>query len=123
MGKKRIQSNYRRRTLRLPDLDHSKLAVLNSLGSPGSRRVYEFALVQFIAWYSGDYGLFVNSFSWRRLPRTSSDWSASSAKGKNQRWRRLRNLDHENSHYRSALASKEPLLNATFSTPTPVFVK
>ena len=57
MGKKRIQSNYRRRTLRLPDLDHSKLAVLNSLGSPGSRRVYEFALVQFIAWYSGDYGL------------------------------------------------------------------
>jgi len=54
MGKKRIQSNYRRRTLRLPDLDHSKLAVLNSLGSPGSRRVYEFALVQFIAWYSGD---------------------------------------------------------------------
>jgi len=44
MGKKRIQPNYRPRTLRLPDLDHSKLAVLNSLGSPGSRRVYEYAL-------------------------------------------------------------------------------
>jgi hypothetical protein len=52
MGKKKVQPNYRRRTLRLPDLDHSKLAVLNSLGSPGSRRVYEFALNQFIAWYA-----------------------------------------------------------------------
>jgi len=50
MGKKKFQPNYRRRTLRLPDLDHSKLAVLNSLGSPGSRRVYEFVLNQFIAW-------------------------------------------------------------------------
>jgi hypothetical protein len=46
LGKRRIQPNYRRRTLRLPDLDHSKLAVLNSLGSPGSRRVYEYALDQ-----------------------------------------------------------------------------
>ena len=43
MRKKKTQPNYRRRTLRLPDLDHSKLAVLNSLGSPGSRRVYEHA--------------------------------------------------------------------------------
>jgi site-specific recombinase XerC len=34
MGKKKVQLNYRRRTLRLPDLDHSKLAVLNSLGYP-----------------------------------------------------------------------------------------
>jgi hypothetical protein len=33
-GQKEIQPNYRRRTLRLPDLDHSKLAVLNSLGHP-----------------------------------------------------------------------------------------
>ena len=28
MGKKKVQPNYRRRTLRLPDLDHSALAVL-----------------------------------------------------------------------------------------------
>jgi hypothetical protein len=42
MGNKKVQPNYRRRTLRLPDLDHFKLAVLNSLGSPGSRRVYVF---------------------------------------------------------------------------------
>ena len=60
MGKKRIQPNYRRRMLRLPDLDHSKLAVLNSLGSPGSRRVYEFALNQFIAWYCSEPRLAFN---------------------------------------------------------------
>jgi hypothetical protein len=34
-------------------LDHCKLAVLNSLGSPASRRVYEYAIDQFIAWYLG----------------------------------------------------------------------
>jgi hypothetical protein len=34
MGKLRVKPNYRRRLLRLPDLDHCKLAVLNSLGSP-----------------------------------------------------------------------------------------
>jgi hypothetical protein len=60
MGKKKVQPNYRRRTLRLPDLDHSKLAVLNSLGSPGSRRVYEFALDQFIAWYCSEPRLAFN---------------------------------------------------------------
>src|SRR5213595_1665374 len=54
MGKQRIKPNYRRRVLRLPDLDHSKLAVLNSLGSPASRRVYEYALNQFIAWYCSE---------------------------------------------------------------------
>jgi hypothetical protein len=36
MGKQRIKPNYRRRVLRLPDLDHCKLAVLNSLGSPAN---------------------------------------------------------------------------------------
>src|SRR5438445_2210017 len=51
MGNPRIKPNYRRRVLRLPDLDHCKLAVLNSLGSPASRRVYEYAIDQFIAWY------------------------------------------------------------------------
>ena len=36
MGKPRVKPNYRRRVLRLPDLDHCKTAVLNSLGSPAS---------------------------------------------------------------------------------------
>ena len=48
MGKQRIKPNYHRRVLRLPDLDHCKLAVLNSLGSPASRRVYEIAIDQFV---------------------------------------------------------------------------
>ncbi len=40
MGKQRVKPNYRRRVLRLPDLDHCKTAVLNSLGSPLPRSVY-----------------------------------------------------------------------------------
>src|SRR3974390_1254219 len=60
MGKKRIKPNYRRRLLRLPDLDHCKRAVLNSLGSPASRRVYEFAIDQFIAWYCSEPRLAFN---------------------------------------------------------------
>ena len=60
MGKQRIKPNYRRRVLRLPDLDHCKLAVLNSLGSPPSRRVYEYAIDQFIAWYCSEPRLALN---------------------------------------------------------------
>ena len=60
MHKKRIKPNYRRRVLRLPDLDHCKLAVLNSLGSPASRRVYEYAIDQFIAWYCSEPRLAFN---------------------------------------------------------------
>jgi hypothetical protein len=56
MGKQRIKPNHRRRLLRLPDLDHRKRAVLNSLGSPASRRVYEYAIDQFIAWYTKNNG-------------------------------------------------------------------
>src|SRR5499427_7687565 len=54
MGHRKIKRNYRRTVLRLPDLDHSKLAVLNSLSSPASRRVYEYAIDQFIAWYCSE---------------------------------------------------------------------
>ena len=60
MGKLRIKPNYRRRSLRLPDLDHCKSAVLNSLGSPASRRVYEYAIDQFIAWYCSEPRLAFN---------------------------------------------------------------
>ena len=60
MGKHRIKPNYRRRVLRLPDLDHCKVAVLNSLGSPASRRVYEYAIEQFIAWYCSEPRLAFN---------------------------------------------------------------
>src|SRR5580700_7805615 len=39
-----------KRVLRIPDLDHAKTAVLNSLGSPESERSYGFAIDDFIAW-------------------------------------------------------------------------
>jgi hypothetical protein len=54
MGRKKAKPNYRRIILRLPDLDHSKLAVLNSLTSPNSRRVYKHAIEKFIAWYCSE---------------------------------------------------------------------
>jgi integrase len=55
MGRKRrAKAGCRRNVLRLPDLDHSKSAVLNSLASPGSRRAYQFAIEEFIAWYCSE---------------------------------------------------------------------
>jgi hypothetical protein len=39
----------RKVVLRLPDLDHAKTSVLNSLSSPQSRHNYKFAMEQFIA--------------------------------------------------------------------------
>ena len=39
-----------KRSLRLPDLDHAKIAVLNTLSSPDSQRSYRFAIDYFIAW-------------------------------------------------------------------------
>ena len=63
IGKHRVKPNYRRRLLRLRDLDHCKRAVLNSLGSPVSRRVYEYAIDQFIAWYCSEPRLAFNRIS------------------------------------------------------------
>jgi hypothetical protein len=54
MGHKKAKANYRRIVLRLPDLDHSKMAVLNRLTSPASRRVYKYAIEKFVAWYCSE---------------------------------------------------------------------
>lgn len=54
MGARKAKANYRRMVLRLPDLDHSKSAVLNRLPSPGSRRVYQYAIEQFTVWYCSE---------------------------------------------------------------------
>jgi len=59
-GKKKMKPNYPRRVLRLSDLNHCKLAVLNNLGSPASRRVYEYAIDQFITWYCSEPRLAFN---------------------------------------------------------------
>ncbi len=60
MGKKKARTTSRRSVLRLPDLDHSKSAVLNTLASPGSRRAYQFAIEEFIAWYCSEPRLAFN---------------------------------------------------------------
>ena len=48
------QKNTPKRVLRLPDLDHSKRTVLDSLGSPDSARAYAFAMNDFISWYCSE---------------------------------------------------------------------
>ena len=60
MGRKRLKTIYRRTVLRLSDLDNAKSAVLNSLTSSSSRRVYEHAIEEFIAWYCSEPRLAFN---------------------------------------------------------------
>src|SRR5580700_9401348 len=60
MRKKSRKPPSRKIVLRLPDLDHTKAAVLNSLGSPHSRRNYKFAMEQFINWYCSEPRLALN---------------------------------------------------------------
>jgi site-specific recombinase XerD len=50
----RRRSNRRRCSLTLPELEHSKAAVLNSLGSLQSRRSYRHAIEEFIRWYCSE---------------------------------------------------------------------
>jgi site-specific recombinase XerD len=60
MRKKHRKPISRKIVLRLPDLDHAKNAVLNSLNSPNSRRNYKFAMEQFITWYCSEPRLALN---------------------------------------------------------------
>jgi site-specific recombinase XerD len=46
--------------LGLPDLEHSKAAVLRSLRSPDSRRGYQHAIDEFVAWYCSEPRLSFN---------------------------------------------------------------
>ena len=50
MGKQKVKPNYRRRVLRLPTWITASPPFFNSLGSPASRRVHEYAIDKFIAW-------------------------------------------------------------------------
>ncbi|MFZ0440063.1 MAG: tyrosine-type recombinase/integrase [Candidatus Sulfotelmatobacter sp.] len=94
MGKHRIKPNYRRRVLRLPDLDHCRLAVLNSLGSPASRRVYEYAINQFIAWYCSEPRLALNRIVVVRY-RMHLESRGLAANTINQQLAAVRRLAHE----------------------------
>jgi hypothetical protein len=46
--------------LGLPDLDHSKMAVLSSLRSPESKRGYRHAIDEFVEWYCSEPRLSFN---------------------------------------------------------------
>ncbi len=52
--KKSDRKKTPKRVLRLPDLDFAKRSVLNTLGSPASKRVYEFGIDDFVAWYCSE---------------------------------------------------------------------
>jgi hypothetical protein len=60
-----------KRILRLPDLDHAKIAVLNTLSSPDSQRSYRFAIDDFIAWYCSEPRL---AFNKTVVLRTDCSW-------------------------------------------------
>ena len=94
MAKHKIKPNYRRRLLRLPDLDHCKRAVLNSLGSPASRRVYEYAIDQFIAWYCSEPRLAFNRIVVVRY-RMYLESRSLAANTINQQLAAVRRLAHE----------------------------
>ena len=94
MGKPRIKPNYRRRVVRLPDLDHCKSAVLSSLGSPASRRVYEYAIDQFIAWYCSEPRLAFNRIVVVRY-RMHLEGRGLAANTVNQQLAAVRRLAHE----------------------------
>ena len=48
--KRKTKRRTPQNVLRLPDLDHSKTSVLQSLGSVASKRTYAFAINDFITW-------------------------------------------------------------------------
>jgi integrase len=60
MHKRYRRPPCRKIVLKLPDSDHAKSAVLNSLSSPHSRRNYKFAMEQFITWYCSEPRLALN---------------------------------------------------------------
>jgi hypothetical protein len=48
------------RALALPDLEHAKTAVLNSLTSASGQRTYDHAIREFVAWYCSEPRLAFN---------------------------------------------------------------
>jgi site-specific recombinase XerD len=75
-------------------LDHSKLAVLNSLTSSGSRRVYQYAMEQFIAWYCSEPRLAFNRIVVARY-RMHLESRGLAANTINQQLAAVRRLAHE----------------------------
>ena len=94
MGQKKSRINHRRTVLRLADLDNAKSAVLNTLTSPASRRVYEHAIEEFIAWYCSEPRLAFNRIVVVRY-RIHLEGRCLAAATINQRLAAVRRLAHE----------------------------
>ena len=54
MSKSKSRKKAPKRVLALPDLEHAKTAVLNSLTSASGQRTYEHAIREFVAWYCSE---------------------------------------------------------------------
>ena len=60
MAKSRKKGRSPRKVLRIPDLEHSKHAVINSLPAKASQESYEYAIDEFISWYCSEPRLAFN---------------------------------------------------------------
>jgi hypothetical protein len=60
MRKSRTRKKTPKRVLALPDLEHAKTAVLNSLTSVSGQRTYDHAIREFVAWYCSEPRLVFN---------------------------------------------------------------
>jgi hypothetical protein len=79
MAKRKTRRNRTPKSvLKLPDLEQSKSAVLNSLTSPSSQRTYDNAISEFIEWYCSEPRLAFNKtvITTGRLLRTDVVWLA-----------------------------------------------
>src|ERR1700738_4286678 len=56
----RVNRKKVKTVFRLPDLEHAKAAVLNSLPSAGAQREYRHAIVEFVDWYCSEPRLAFN---------------------------------------------------------------
>src|ERR1700686_3255317 len=60
MSKSRNRKRSPKHVLALPDLEHSKAAVLNSLTSKSGQRSYDHAITDFVEWYCSEPRLAFN---------------------------------------------------------------
>src|SRR5438093_8323265 len=101
--------------LRLPDLEHAKSAVLNSLGSPESRRSYEFAIRNFVEWYCSEPRLALNRIVVTRY-RMQLEQLRLAPSTINQRLAAVRRLAYEASVRPARATTVENPLPATFQS-------
>src|SRR4051812_11106722 len=62
------KKNTPKRILALPELEHAKTAVLNSLTSASGQRTYEHAIREFVTWYCSEPRLAFNRNSGASIP-------------------------------------------------------